>query len=259
MQTGLRKVAGAAGAFDQYWRTEVDPVLGAGYRPPIADGFRRFLATESIATAMARFVEKEEKEGESNPYDTHPPLRERLAALERVPGPRFAADIRAAIELLADPVGLERQMLDHLLVADYARKLEDVRWEDVGEDVYVPSWQETLAKDGSVFAGIAVGDLADRLSDLDGFTKTLASRPQGSPEDQEAHARWLAGVALASALVRHGWSVRALPGEPITLSGPDGDFTPFGVTAELADRKADPGEWRERCHRLGIADLPLAA
>ena len=82
MASALRKVHGAAVAFHNYWRGEVSPVLNSGYLPPLAAGFARFVQVESVSSNMATAIQTEEAEGESNPYDTHPPLRERVAALK---------------------------------------------------------------------------------------------------------------------------------------------------------------------------------
>ena len=85
MASALRKVHGAAVAFHNYWRSEVSPVLNSGYLPPLAAGFARFVQVESVSSNMATAIQTEEAEGESNPYDTHPPLRERVAALKALP------------------------------------------------------------------------------------------------------------------------------------------------------------------------------
>lgn len=60
-------------------------MLGAGFHPPLAEGFSRFIASTSVARAVSDSIDQELKEGKSNPYDTHPPLRERIAAAESFP------------------------------------------------------------------------------------------------------------------------------------------------------------------------------
>ena len=60
-------------------------MLNSGYLPPLAAGFARFVQVESVSATMATAIQSEEAEGESNPYDTHPPLRERVAALNSLP------------------------------------------------------------------------------------------------------------------------------------------------------------------------------
>src|SRR3984893_15487470 len=44
MIDGLRNLARGSIAFNAYWRQEVVPLIEAGFQPPIAEGFTRFLA-----------------------------------------------------------------------------------------------------------------------------------------------------------------------------------------------------------------------
>jgi heat shock protein HtpX len=68
---GLKLTYGAAYAFDAYWLNEVAPVLRYGFHPPLAEGFRRYLASPRIAAAISTSLDRELAEGETNSYDTH--------------------------------------------------------------------------------------------------------------------------------------------------------------------------------------------
>ena len=85
MMSALRKVHGGALAFHGYWNTEVGPVLNAGYLPPIAAGFTKFAEIESVRARIDDAVNSAEHVGQSDPYDTHPALGERIAALKGAP------------------------------------------------------------------------------------------------------------------------------------------------------------------------------
>ncbi|MCL4813493.1 MAG: M48 family metallopeptidase, partial [Vicinamibacteraceae bacterium] len=100
----LRRVAALAPAFDTYMRSEVVPVLRAGYLPPVASGFQAFWQVETMADWFTRCANEEARTGISDPFDTHPSLRERLAALgvDETPGDWSAPD-PPAIELVDDP------------------------------------------------------------------------------------------------------------------------------------------------------------
>jgi len=78
---GMRKIHVGGMAWMPYWNSEVLPVLEQGCRPDIADGFARFLAAPEIAAQVREGIENEIAEGKTNPYDTHPPLRDRIAAI----------------------------------------------------------------------------------------------------------------------------------------------------------------------------------
>ena len=133
---GLKKVHGAGVAFDSYWRGEVLPVLHNGFRPPIADGFRRFLCADSIVRALDAHVAHELMQGEARPYDTHPTLRERIAALDDFPGSDAAHDNAAAVTLMSDLDALELELL-RSMSAD-ANRLTALQWQDVGAAIYIP-------------------------------------------------------------------------------------------------------------------------
>jgi heat shock protein HtpX len=81
---GLRKIHGASMAWGPYWNAEVVPVLNQGCRPAIADGFSRFLAAPQIEVQVTKGIENEIAEGKTEPYDTHPPLRDRIRAIARL-------------------------------------------------------------------------------------------------------------------------------------------------------------------------------
>src|SRR6185503_704829 len=99
--SALRKTQGAGIAFSSYWRSAVAPVLMSGYRPPLADGFARFVAVESVAVRVAAAVREVEAGPHADPFDTHPSLRERIAAISLLPQ-TDEGDTRTAAELLGD-------------------------------------------------------------------------------------------------------------------------------------------------------------
>ncbi|MGB2654001.1 MAG: M48 family metallopeptidase, partial [Candidatus Acidiferrum sp.] len=100
---GLRKIHGAAMAWGTYWNTEVVPVLNQGCKPAIADGFSRFLAAPQIAVQVKEGIEREVSEGKTKPFDTHPPLRDRIAAIENLNAELGEKDEELAISLLEQP------------------------------------------------------------------------------------------------------------------------------------------------------------
>jgi heat shock protein HtpX len=255
MKGGLRKLEGAAAAYTAYWRTEVEPVLGAGYRPPIAAGFAHFLHTASIAKALTALVRKAESEDTANVYDTHPPLRERLAALDDLPDAGEPPDLHPAIDLLEDSGSLEKAMLGHFIAMNHLAKLSDIAWEAVGTRVLVPQWEQALEENASALTGATFASLPDLMKDPGAFAGALPGRPTGVPDSVLTdYARWLAGGLLALALVRRGGTVRSLPGEPILVTTPQGEVEPFAWVEKLGDAGLDAEEWRERCRRFGVGE-----
>ena len=44
-----------------------------GFRPPLVEGFEKFIQANHIVDAVNKHVDEQLKTGKSNPYDTHPP------------------------------------------------------------------------------------------------------------------------------------------------------------------------------------------
>jgi heat shock protein HtpX len=82
---GLRAIHGASLAWPVYWKSEVAPVLNDGAVPGIADGFARFVSVPAIHDQIQKGIEKAVQEEKKKPYDTHPPLRDRIAAATKLP------------------------------------------------------------------------------------------------------------------------------------------------------------------------------
>src|SRR6516162_8979229 len=78
---GLYAIHGASAALPVFWRTEMVPATNAGFRPSMTDGFAKFIATPAIAAAVNKHLEKELQLAATDPYDTHPALKDRIEAV----------------------------------------------------------------------------------------------------------------------------------------------------------------------------------
>lgn len=250
MIEGLRRVHAAGLAFGAYWTNEMVPVLEAGYRPPLAEGFARFLAAERLATRIDAAVAAELAEGQQDPYDTHPPLRERIAALEHLDEGGAAAEGPPATTLLSDLEALERALLP---VGD----LRSIAWEEVGTTVYAPQWRERAKGSAAALAGLTPTTIPATANEHAAIGLSLVGGRRDVPADVLGQiGRGVLGSALASALLDQGWQVEALPGEPVRLRFDERTVEPFGLVEERAG--LDPDAWRARCEEVGIGELPLA-
>ena len=265
--SSLHAVTAAGPAFDSYWSSEFAPVLSSGARTPLLAGFRSFQSADDVKRAVDESVRTELEEGETDPYDTHPSLRERVDALERLPDDGRAespGDERQAVELLREPERLEHELLVALF-GEEAGSLELLRWDDVPERVIVPGWREFFEPRRAGVAGITIGGLPDAVAagNLEPLGRSLPLPPEipeqpGLPADlyKDLAASALdTGVALA--LVDAGWKATAAPGEPVELHQGEHVVRPFGAAQALADRELKIEEWVEMCSAAGIAELPL--
>src|SRR5262252_3073339 len=61
---GLKLIYGAAPAFNAYWSNGVAPVLSRGFHPPMAERFRRYIASPHLVNAVAASLDRALIEGE---------------------------------------------------------------------------------------------------------------------------------------------------------------------------------------------------
>jgi heat shock protein HtpX len=257
---GLRKIHGAGMAWGAYWNSEVVPVLNLGYLPAIGDGFSRFLAAPQIAGQLAVGIEKEIAEGKTKPYDTHPPLRERIAAVEKLGlTPSEESDV-LALYLLDRPQEVEQRFLECANPRLAKDSLKHVGWDEIGRSVTVPSWEQAIAEYGSLLSGITAGSLPEATKKLQQMGAKIRD-PKGqllTPLERAQRAGHLLGVALGLAMLQHGWELEAQPGSFFLHRGTE-RVNAVSLVEELLEGKASPEEWAKTCAELGITDLALVA
>lgn len=256
---GLRTIHGVAPAFNAYWYNECAPVLSAGYRPPLTDGFQRFVETRQIAEAITKQVDEEMKEGKVDPYDTHPPLKERIAAVEHLPAGDPGPEDPPATTLLTDMAALEEQLLASLVSPDEAGKLKPIGWGEVSSQVYLPQWKKLVEANHAALAGLLPEALPPVAADLKNFGKRLRTTNGDAPDDEQAEglAGGVVGAALTMLLVARGGSAEAQPGQPITVTSGSRVVEPFGVLSSLASGKLTAEAWQQQCQELGIGGVDL--
>lgn len=255
----LQTIHGAAAAFDCYVEHEVAPLLGRGYRPPLAEGFARFVSVPQIAAAIAQVTARALAEGKADPFDTHPPLRERVAALECLPDGAAPAGDPCVFTLLDAPSELEARMLS-MLTGKNATALKPVEWEETGEGIYLPEWRRLIQPHTATLLGIAPGalpELAKAPTEFGG--KLLLAGQLPPPEELPNRAVAVLGAALAVALDAHGWILRTGPGEPIRFARDQVSIEPFRVVSQLANGQLDATAWQQQCAAWGIAELDLGS
>ena len=258
MMSALRKVRGAAMAFDGYWHGELGAVIGSGYLPPLSQGFARFLKAEPVATRVRSIIAEAEKSDQTDPFDTHPALGERLTALAAL-GTGGAIDDRPASALLTNVQKWERRVLASVVNDEWARGLKSVEWDKVAEAVYLPMWQQRIKDHGHLLRGRTIATVPHAP---DEFVRLgLATRKQDEEEitNEAAFGRaWhLLIAAIALPLVEMGWRASALPGEEVILHREAQEFRPYTELSAVVNNEVVPGWWNDRCRALGIADVPM--
>lgn len=258
---GLRTVHAAALAFPAYYQGEVVPVLQAGYRPGLAEGFGRFLRTEMHRDVSNRIIETELAEGKVDPYDTHPPLRERIAALRDLPDTPAPQPDPAASTLLNDLPDVELCWMVGAF-GNEVRELKPLAWDATGPAVYEPQWRGLARDFGPALEGRTWEELPGLLRQPDEVVQRvralrpdLAERPV---EDLRKFIPALATACLQVALLDRGWTLRCGPGEPISFSR-ETETVETGIEiARLEKGETTDEEWSRRCHAWEIDGDPIA-
>lgn len=256
----LRRIHAAAPAFDAYFADEVLPLLESGRRPPLAAGFNRFMRAEGVQEATRRHTDalRDEK---TDPYDSHPSLRERLAALgyDSIDGDS-APSPDAAGHLVRDREQVERRVLETLFGTEAIAELKPIDWEQVGGEVIRTNYEGLVRDFGNVFEGVTIGDAPEPLGDLENTALRLR-RPHDDMPDEAARGLSVATVAAATvlALVERGWQLEALPGEPAICRRGDETRHPFADAEDLTDGKLEPATWRERYAEVADVEIPSVA
>ena len=261
MINGLRAIHGGALAFDAYWGSEVAPVLNSGYRPPLVEGFSRFVAAGVIADALSRSVDQEIAEGKSDIYDTHPSLPERIAAVEQLPAGEEVTDDRRAISLLADADQLETELLVSISDEAQVRALKPITWEATGKQAWLPEYRELVREHSHVLGTLTPLDIPRLSGDLEGFGMKLVPKGVDITEEDVPHivrfAVRVLGASIIVALHEAGWELHAPVGEPIYCERDGVRFEPFAAIQALSMSTMKTEEWKQQCIEAGIADMNL--
>jgi Zn-dependent protease with chaperone function len=255
MASGLRKVNIAAFAYQNYWYSELAPVLQAGYRPPVIAGFGQYASSPRLQPLFEAVAKQHEDSAETDPYDTHPSLAERVAALERQPK-RPLRDSRPATALLRNVEACERHLF-RSLSADLA-SLEPVEWPRVSDQVYVPMWQARVQQHGALLKTFTI--LNPPATDAALQTIGRGIVPGETDDAQRRGAAWqLIVAAFALALRPLGWTAETLPGDEVVLRKDTAEFRPYSELGALVGGQTSLDAWRARCAAIGIGDAPLGA
>ena len=256
--SGLKIVHGATLAWPSYWGTELAPALNSGYLPPLSGGFAKFLAAPAISGQVEKGIETEIRDGRTEPYDSHPPLRERIAAAENLFVRSRGEDTRTAWSLLENSSGTELAFL--IAMNPDLKPTRPMAWEDQGSLVVIPAWKGLVTQHGHLLQDVSLGNLFESLGKVPQIAPQIPD-PKGmllDPEQRVERARSLFGAALGLALVNNGWTLHSSPGVFCLVSNGE-EINPFKLIQQLSDGSISKDAWSEKCRKFGIEDVPLGA
>jgi Zn-dependent protease with chaperone function len=257
--SGLRGIHGTNLAWPAFINTELEPMLEMGYIPPIAQGFAQFLTASSIAEEVKKQIAKEEQGGKTEPFDSHPPLKDRIAAAQSLNMLSPPRDRGPAFDLLSN-LGSEEVRFLQVMNPDMTKKpFKIVGWEEHAPVVLIPAWSRSVSEYSHLLNGMTIGNVPTSLGQIPLIAPQIRD-PEGmllTPEQRIQRARSLLATALALALVQAGATVHSMPGEfHLTIGGEQ--LNPFTVMLQLSDGAISKEDWLDKCKSLGIEDIALA-
>lgn len=255
----LRRVTALTPAYSSYLHKDVAPVLEAGFLPPIAGGFDEFLRADGVAEASQRFVNIVETDGRTDPFDTHPSLRDRLAALSQAEDVCGSSAGEPARVLVGDVDKHARSLVEFAWGRETVEKLKPIHWNVVGETVFASHWRAT-AKHYSKWLGKFSADTVPSGQHAFihiGSGLVRSDELNVNSGDRIARATHLLAVGIGAVLLDQGWKAYTRPGMPVQFVRGSDTFEPVAGVRALADGSTTPDDWKAQCQALGIAGRPL--
>lgn len=261
--SALRKIHTGAAAFEGFLQGEFHPVLQSGHRAPLLEGFERFLKDESVREQL-QVVARESAGATHDPYDTHPSLAERTAALEALESEGTPQEPTVpALALLDDLKDVEWRALASSFKGVPFGKLEEIPWSAVAERVRLPEARQLrgFIPPGRL-DGVRLGDLGDACRNAGALGSWLCSvlRVEPRPVEEAALARLAISIVsqcVLATLSDAGWKLEVAPGGA-TLARREGiGLAPFPALRSVERGEVSSDEWRARCAAAGIAELLL--
>lgn len=258
MKSALTALHRSGHAFDSYWENEFTPALQRGYYPPLLEGYAAFIATPAIAAALEEELSAELAAGESDPFASHPALRERLAALRDEVGPQ-ALDATPALLLLGEVAALEVQLVKGAVDPAAHAAMQPLDWHQAAEQVWLPFWEERI-QDCPVIPAVTLAELPGLLENRADLARQLTGDevPTSWEEERDALLAFLLGATLTVTLARRGWRISTLPGAEVLACRGEHQLHPFAQVKQLVSGELSRMAWQELCAGTALSDIPLA-
>ena len=262
LASALRDVTALAPVYSAYLSSEVMPALQAGFLPPLARGFDEFLRADQVARTSQQIIDTVEREAETDVFDSHPSLRDRLSAL----GVDGAAHVleqgeAQASTLIADVDGQARSLVEFALGPEAVRKLKPIDWNLVGESVFAQRWREIVRTHSAWLSQLTADSLpSDRRAWIQlGSGLVGKDETNVSSDDRVARAVYLCGAGIGVALLDlgQGWAVHTRPGAPVSLVRGAETLEPFEALRGLVEGATAADDWKAKCRALGITGRAL--
>ncbi len=232
-------------AWVEYLESAVEPVLLAKRRPPLAVGWRTYLASPEVRAALARREERSKRRNAGMPDEPAP-------VVSATPSPLPGVEI-------ANLDALELVLLDSIAGPKSVRAHLPITWEQLVAELLEPQWRDALTRYGAGIRGMVVESLPTRAEDLTELGRKLNPRDAKDPAGAQKRATTVLTAALAVALRRRDFTLDAQPGTTVRARRGGESVDVEETVKGMAAGRITPAEWANRCRALGISGLDLGA
>ncbi len=254
---GLRGVHGASIAYKYYARENM-PIYADGLAPPPEpdDNFMHYLRLPRISDVIRQGIQYELTNPTLDPYDSHPPLATRIAALQRLPAGNDTSHEPLAVSLL-DPIEAGGAAISGT-APEAAPQPGALPWEDAGAGSVQFRWEDDVRRNVPLLRKWTIGTLPGLAPSIGRVGGRLETRWVANEEAARSGRGLLAG-ALGLALLRDGWAIEGSPTGTIIVRKGDSVIDPVKEIEQLADGSMDAAGWKAKSTGMGIASLRLDA
>jgi heat shock protein HtpX len=256
---GLEKIHEFAPACSAFWENEYMPILASGHYAPLVEGLSKFMEDPKVKLVSGKVLEEAKASAAVSPYDTHPPLKDRVDAIKGLPAAGVATDTSSAISLLEDVQEAERELAAGFMARYSNRRLIPIAWDEVATKVHLQTWTNLIEARGAWLEGVTAATLPDVLGDphslVERYKQKVGQLP--SPEAFRQVFTMTVGAALAIQLGKRGWVLNARPALGFTMHKDGSAIAPFSILSRLAAGAMSADDWRRQCAEIGIAEANL--
>jgi len=258
MASALQKIHGAIPAWEAYWTNEVIPVFRAGYMPPIADGFERFMQSKTITCKVNQIIEEQTNQSQTNPYDSHPSLHDRIAAIGAQPVITELPDEPSAIFLINNIPQIEIDLVKRISKIAHIEHLTPASWDDLVKLYYIPGWESSIKQQRLALEGVKPENLPELAQNLPKYESKIMGMFDLPLQQRLDYGYQLIGAALTMALFKKGWTVNAAPGEDVTAILKEKTMFTFKIFPNLVSGALTGEQWLAIIKEIGIAGTDLS-
>lgn len=255
--SALVKVEQAGIALDDFHATWAS-LIEADHRPPMLEGFHTWIG---LPHNVANAKELLGQHRQPNPYDSHPTLKERLAALRPFDPDEsgLATGGESSVSLLDDVDALDEPLVSSVLTTR-AMQAPKATWNELGAAARA-RWQTAQHSDGQSCRGLRPDMIPDSVDAFIGVVRASSGLSQAQVNDRRMAQRFIPTVHSLTclALEEAGWRPEFALGRDVVFHRDGLEFHPGAWVGAQLSGKLDDGEWVALTREAGIADTDLGA